>query len=504
MKIILFIILIIFILNFGTFLKIFKSIKRKTWIVILLIFFFGLIIRLFIIPYTHHVYFDELDHINIAQNILYSNKFCECFAGSNQNCEYCHLMPWPPGYHTFLSLSFHLFGDSEQVAFNTNAVVGSVSVILIFLLIFLLFKNSSLALLGAFMFSFIPVHLKYSGSSSLGIFSVFFVILCLILLEIYIKSKKHSLFLLFLFSLLYTVQIRPENFLLIFIFSFYLWIKLGKKIRRLFSTKYLVSIFIFLVMLIPLILLIYYSSNVAHSPGWDDSLSTRINYLKNHFIPNLFFFIDHNFNSIMLPIFFLLGCITFYFKDKKQLCYYGLFFLLFLIMYSSYHIGHMTTFGDSVRYSLIFFIPLIIVSIKGVEVVLKNARINRKVLILLIILIFLISLFPSKNFIFSKSRFNSEYEFILSMKDKLPSDVYIISYSTVAIISTIHKKSITPHSFIEQKDILGKEYVILFKDFWWYERLQESKEIEDKLKEYYSFQLIEEDSGYGFYNLTLK
>ncbi|MCG2718328.1 MAG: glycosyltransferase family 39 protein [Nanoarchaeota archaeon] len=465
--------------------------------------------RLFIIPHTHQVYFDEFEHINIAQNIFYSNKFCACAAGSAEVCNSCELVQWPPGYHTFLSLMFSLFNDSEQVAFNTNAIIGSISIIFIFLLIFLIFKNSSFALIGAFIFSFIPVHLKYSGSSSLEIFSLFFMILCIISLEIYVKTKKYASFLLFLIILLYTVQIRPENFLLIFIFSFYLMIKLSNQIRKLFNTKYLITILIFFIMLIPLIQLINYTSLNSyqtyltnHFMGWDGSLLTKISYIKHGFVSNFVLFLNYKFNPLILSFLFILGSIEAYLKNKKLFYYYISFFLLFFLVYT-YHMGNLYP-GDTVRYSIILYLPFIIISINSINFILRHIAINRKVLIFLIALIFLMSLVPTKNFIFSKHRLNNEYEFVLSMDDKLPSDVYIISYNTPIITATIHKKSISPYKF-ESFGLIGSEKnAILFKDFWWYDRLQQSNKFEDKLKDYYFFELIEKDFSYGFYNLTLK
>lgn len=166
MKSILLAIILLFILNFNSIIKPFRTIKRRTWIILFLIFLCSLYIRLFVILHTHDAYFDEFEHVNIAENILYNNKFCECMAGLPQHCTSCAAVDWPPGYHTFLSLVFGVFGDSEAVAYDTNAVLGSISIILMFLLIFLIFKDSTLALTGAFMLSFIPVHLRYSGTTS--------------------------------------------------------------------------------------------------------------------------------------------------------------------------------------------------------------------------------------------------------------------------------------------------------------------------------------------------
>jgi len=502
MKFILLVIMILLIFNFKYIISQFKKLNKKTWIILFIIFFAGLIIRLFLVSHTHYVYFDEFEYTNLAQNILYSNKFCSCQDGSSQYCESCTIIPVPPGYHVFLSQIFGIFGDSEKVAFNTNAIIGSLSIILMFLLIFLTTKNYTLSLIGSFILNFIPVHLKYSGASTLGIISLFFVLLSMVFLEIYIRTKKYGFFLLFLTTLLYTIQIRSENFLLIFIFSFYLLIKLNKFERKnLLKKEYVIPAFIFLFMLIPLIQIIYYGSITNPSPGWNYDLLTKFYYIKKYFISNFSFFTNYQFNLIILPILSVFGCINLYLKDKKQLIYYCFFFLSFLLIYSSYFIGH---FENSPRYSLIFYVPLIMMSINGVKFILKHSRL-KKIIISLIILLLLVNLVPTKDFILSKSSYEDEYNYILSMEEKLPSNVYIISYNPPSIITTINKKAITPHRFINKLESSNKEKnVILFKDFWWYKNINKSKNFEKQLKEKYSFKLIENNSKYQFYNLTLK
>ena len=110
----------------------------------------ALIIRIFLIPHTHIVYFDEFDHINVAQNIRYSNRFCECSIGNNTNCVSCYLYPFPPGYHYIQGTIFRIFGDTETVAFNTNAIVGGLSIIIIFLIIYTFTKNQKISITSSF------------------------------------------------------------------------------------------------------------------------------------------------------------------------------------------------------------------------------------------------------------------------------------------------------------------------------------------------------------------
>ncbi len=507
MKLILLAIFTLLIFNFRFIISAFKGIKRKAWVALLAVIVLGLAVRLFIIPHTHQVYFDEFDHINVAENILFADKFSGCAAGTFDHCQSYNLIPWLPGYHTFLSLIFSLFGNSEGVAFNTNAVIGSLSIGLVFLLVFLVYKDLRLGLVASFLFSFIPVHLKFSGTNSLEILSLFFLLLAMILFELYAQKRKFSLFLLFLAVVLYTLHIRPENSLLILFFPVYWWFKPRHEPVKVFTSRDFIALFIFLVALCPLAILLFRINSTFDAIGWNEPFLTKLLNIKSNFVPNLRFFIDPAFNSIIFFIFCLSGSLRLYFNARRQLWVYTLFFLLFFFTYSSYMNGNLLR-GDSSRYSLILYIPLIFIAVNGIKFILEKVRINKGILIFLIVIIFLASLAPAKKFVFAKNEqngFSSEYEFILSMADKLPGQTYIISYSTSAIISSIHKKAIMPDEFMRQKNILATaKNLILFKDFWWQKNFRESARLEEVLKKEYDFQLLGSRGNCEFYNLSLK
>jgi hypothetical protein len=98
------------------------------------------------------------------------------------------LPPWAPGYHCVLTLVFSVFGDSENVAYNLSAVSGVVSILIVFLISFLIFKSPGPELWTAFLFGFIPIHLKYSGASDMSVVSVFFVLSAVFSWLIYARS----------------------------------------------------------------------------------------------------------------------------------------------------------------------------------------------------------------------------------------------------------------------------------------------------------------------------
>ena len=201
---------ILFSFNIKFVLKHFKSIKKTTLVFVLLIFLCGLMLRVYFIPHVHHVYYDEFNHLNIAEHLVKEHKFCSDFDPNNKNCI---LFGWPPGFHFLLSLFFTLFGISDKVAYTFNSLVSCFSLLLIFFLTYLFFKNEKIALFSMFLLNFLPVHLKISGTTTLMPIFFFFILLTFIFAFIYIKEKQYSILLLFFSSLLFTVYIRPENFI---------------------------------------------------------------------------------------------------------------------------------------------------------------------------------------------------------------------------------------------------------------------------------------------------
>ncbi len=507
MKILLVIIISLIIYNFKALARPFKSVKRNTWFILLLIFLLGFGLRTWYVPHTHYVYNDEYLHINIAQNILYSGEMCRCLMGSNTECSSCDLRQWPGGYHTLLSYMFMFFGDSEGVAFNLNAVLASLSIMFVFLVTYMMFKNQTYALLGSFMFTFIPVHLKFSGTNALNISSVFFVLLVMLFLEIFLAKRRYAVFLLLLATLLYAVNIRVENILLIPVLLLYAWLRLGKGIKELFKIKYIIAGLVFAAMLVPLAQLWNHSRNVIRPDGWIDSFAIKLGHLKNYFIPNLMFFRNYSYNSIFFPLLVILGAFQIYSKDKKRFYYYLSFFLLFFLMFTTFQKGDFLGFPDSIRYSLILYVPLLFFSVCGIDFVFEKFRMDKKLVIVLIIILYLATLLPTNGFVLAKRGSHyEEYKFILEVQDKIPKDVYIITDNPPMIIASTHRKSIRSEQFIRYRKILEPENnFVLYKGLLggWLTK-EEHENFEAGLREDYDFDLLVQYNGYVFYNLTLK
>ncbi|MFH1234307.1 MAG: glycosyltransferase family 39 protein, partial [Candidatus Diapherotrites archaeon] len=293
------IIIALFVFNRKELWRPFSKIKKKSWLLLFLVLLAGFSARMLVVPHAHQIYYDGFAHINLAQNISNSNVFCVCQKGTDTACESCNARWWPAGYQTILGIVFSVFGGSEGTAFNTNAVIGSLSIVLVFLLAFMVFKSEKAALWASLLFAFIPAHLNLSGSVGMEITSLFFVLLSLVLLEICIRSKKFSVFVLFLAVFSYAVQTRPENFVLVFFIPVFVWLRAGKQVKRFYSIKHLAAIAVFLLSLAVLVQVLDFRITDAPGTKWNVKTAPQLSYVLEHLAPNILFFLWPKYNSIV-------------------------------------------------------------------------------------------------------------------------------------------------------------------------------------------------------------
>jgi len=464
-------------------------------------------LRLFAIPAKHQVYLDEFDHLNIAQNIARTNHLFNCINGDGSQCDNFFIPQWPAGFHVFLAMNLSVFGNSEQVPFLLTPIIASFTIILAFFLLFLIFKNPFLAIAGSFFLSLTPVHLKYSHSLSLDMFSLFWLFLTLIFLQIYLANKKFRSFLLLLAALVFFAQIRPEGFLLIPLIFLFLF--KDKAFPR--NNKFLwPALIIFLVLLIPLAQHIWQGTVKFPQTPWHDSIGQRLNSFKDYSTNNLSFFFNHAFSSIVVSLLAIVS--LFNFKNGQRLKWV-LFFLVFFTVFSAYRTGNfidslpgddfIAIYGDASRYSLILLVPLTILAVGGLKLILERTtegKIQKAILTSLVLTAFLMSIFPTRNFVFSKTKYDDGYDLLIMAKDKLPDNSLIITEAPAEIISVTGKRAIYTDIFKEKYGTHQPRdtQLILFKEYFL--RPGDEKYLTDK----FDSKLIEKLNDSAFYTLTPK
>ena len=411
-----FILLIIFLfLNIKSITSKFREIKRKTWIYLLIIFLAGFFLRVFIFPHFHIMYVDEPWYLEVAKNMNQKLKPVIC-QYTDYDLETCRHVLKPPALPFLISIVFLIFGPSNYVALYFSSLLGSLSIILIFLLTHLLFKNQNISLWSSFFLALTPLYILWSNSVETNNASVFFVLLTMMFFIIYTKSREKSIFILTSLSLIFTILIRFENVLLVIIF-FLAYLKLSKLPTNKFYS-FLNSLFPSIVIIILIIIIII-------EPFF---LSFILPSLPKYFIDyhHLNFFLllkEVSFNYIYL----LLITLGLFFRDKKDtntITYLIISFLFFFFFY-------LPIFSQS-RMALTPGIFMIILSAYSLEKLLslfkKHYSIARVVIILLLLFIFGLSLnsaYEQTNFRYNKKIL--EVESIVQIKEEIPENCYVIS-----------------------------------------------------------------------------
>lgn len=210
--------------------------KRATFIILLLIFLAGALLRFYQlsqIPNGFHI--DEaINGVNgyfILQTGKDSNnnKFplqTEVFGDYN-----------PTGYSYLTILPIKLFGLSEFSTRFPGAFLGSLTILASFLLAFSIFKNKIISLVSAFLIAISPWHIVFSRSSEQTLVSLFFVVLGFALVFLSFGNRKLRFLIpgILLLSISFFMYFTPRVFvplllLGVLIYFFKLWYK-GENIR---------------------------------------------------------------------------------------------------------------------------------------------------------------------------------------------------------------------------------------------------------------------------------
>jgi len=355
MALILFILLLLVLFfNLRDISKLFASLKSKYLLVLLGIFVASLSVRLFIAPHKHYVFYDEYEHVNIARNMSNDFKFARCNLYLDGKCQVYDLPQWEPGYHFLLSLVFGVFGPHEAVAYNFNAFIGALSVVLMFYVVFLISGSCRVALAAAVLLGALPLHVKFSGSSSQEITSFFFMLLGIFSLLIYEKlGSRKSLFMFFIISA-YLALVRPENGILVFIMTIFVFTRKSDRC----APAWIIVVYEFL--FIPYILHLlhiyrYHSSWLASQQHGGGNL--------------LFFNASFWFMNQAIPVTYMffacIGLCYLFKKSARAFLFLASYFLTFLLFYTYFHKANISI-GDYQRFNIQFCIPLIVFSAYGI------------------------------------------------------------------------------------------------------------------------------------------
>ncbi|MDP7491623.1 MAG: glycosyltransferase family 39 protein [Candidatus Undinarchaeales archaeon] len=214
----------------------FGRIGRGTWSLLAVVILATLWIRLTIPPHQHVIYVDEAQYMEAGKEMLRTGRQGELILS----------VGWP----FVLRLAFALFGTSNWVAINTSILLGTLSVVPLFLLAYLATDRTDLALVAAVVLSLYPPHVRWSATAASNASSLFFMLLTLVFFMISYRTERTSVAWLAWMSIAFTTQFRPENHVLIVLFPLGRAI-LGSSGKRMLGSGHMVQGFIMLLLVLP-------------------------------------------------------------------------------------------------------------------------------------------------------------------------------------------------------------------------------------------------------------
>jgi hypothetical protein len=357
-----FLILIGFILIIPFLKNLFSSIPRRIVYLLIGISVAGILITSFVAPQTHRIYYDEDIYENIGQNLAALQKAQLCNDGGTTygvyNCQEGYYNKEPYAYPYLLSIVYRLFGVSETLSFVFNNLLFGLTIIIIFLIGFLLFKNYLIGIFSALIYALIPQNLLWFNTTaaepSASLFSAIFIFSVIIFLK---DRSNRSLFLLVVLAS-FAIQFRPESVLILLIafISIITFSPDELKHVRIYSAGlfFLALSFAFVIHLM-----------VTSGSSWGTTAPTfSLDYFVHNFTVNSLFYI----NNLKFPVIFtILFLISFFsnsfFKEKILL---GIWFLCFWGIFLFFYAGSYG-YGADVRYSLVSYIPMVVLAGLGVH-----------------------------------------------------------------------------------------------------------------------------------------
>jgi len=119
-------------------------------------------------------------------------------------------------YPLLLSFGFRLFGFNPLVASIMNFIFGVLSILLVFALSKVVFKNNQVSLLSTSIYAFTPLVFVFTSfQMGFPVMVTFFLLFFSLTAILYFQHHKTSLLIMSLLLLILIAQIKPEYFILI-------------------------------------------------------------------------------------------------------------------------------------------------------------------------------------------------------------------------------------------------------------------------------------------------
>lgn len=379
MSLLFFPVLIMILYSFKDVLKIFLGVDKRILFVLFLVFLFGFWLRNS--EYRYGLNVDGIYYAEMAKSISEQKLLTQgCAAGTMQDCKFFYGAVVLPGYPYLISLLFKIFGTHDLIAMVISGVSSSLTIILVFLVFFILFRSQRGALFAAAIFSVSPLDIYVAHTAAVRPVAIFFMCLALLYYFLAVQKNKIIHWVSAALCLSYAVYIRLEFYLLLIPIFIYFGYSLWKKEKTIKNLSYfLLFLLIFLIhQLIALNWLI--NSNFGLTGGSHPTFSLAYisafpkifkYFFVPHYQPDFFLFIP------FISILFILG-VLFSFRRENyspEVIFVLILLSTFLLSITLFFRGSDT--GEGVRYLQLIIVPYSITAAWFADRILKKIKSSR-------------------------------------------------------------------------------------------------------------------------------
>jgi 4-amino-4-deoxy-L-arabinose transferase-like glycosyltransferase len=265
-----------------------------------------------------------------------------------ENCKLYEQVLYPQGYPYLISIFYKLFGINSLFASAISGFLSSFTVILIFLICYLLFENEEVGLYAALIFSLIPLDLALAGTGNVRPTSLFFISLTMLFYLLALKKSTIKLWSLVAITFSYLIYVRQENSVLLvpmlfgpFLFGNYKVIQLKNLRKNLtyFFKKMSIPILLFLLTQISVQYWVFFGNVGWYSNGPVFALkyfnAMAPVTIKTLFMQSIF---DTPLYSPIISLLFFGSLIFVFFKKefRSQLTFVWIWFLAYFVLHSAF------------------------------------------------------------------------------------------------------------------------------------------------------------------------
>ena len=356
--------------------------------------------------------------------VLHGEFVKSCALGNHIDCKLFEQALAPPGFPFIIVLAHLIFGIHSLNASVISAILSSLTIILSFLIAYLVFKKEEVGLYAALVFSLIPLNIINSQTGESRPAGLFFAGLAFLFYILALKNNKLITWLAATVSLSYAIYVRQESYILVpFLVTFFIiykWPEINLWWKLFFEKKPDTKIilwasllgWLFFILQIPVLHWLLFNNPYNSYQGGSIGLFSLS--FKTIMIPASAFFLQFfNFSSVaggiwhydMIPsfIFWATVFLIIFWQRKKEyflpLVFFTAYYLIYSLLFDGNLYGNNLLTYDYFRRSLMLHLPVAIVA--GYGFYYFNPFKKRSLLIFNLLIVFLLIIFLNLNFGYS-------------------------------------------------------------------------------------------------------